>query len=190
MATCSRKMSHFLFFQLFLILGNLLENTSCLIDCLTLLKEINELEQVSRHHHVKVHKLELMNLGLRKEALFTLFLRHGYFHHSMEVATFDVAEKLYLMLHEFMHWHESGLLGSTKPADQMVAYVGESGNGLEVILDAFVEVCLCMICIVGALLCNDVGPFGQVNVLKALTHQVKQQWTIVLLIFQKSSQNL
>jgi hypothetical protein len=47
-----------------------------------------------------------------------------------------------------------------------------------------------MVCIGGALLGDDVGPFGQTNILKTLTHQVKQQWTIILLSIQKLSQNL
>ncbi len=54
------------------------------------------------------------------------------------------------MLHELVQWHESGLLGSTKPADQLVANIGEPGNGLKVIIpDAFVEVRLCIICVLG-----------------------------------------
>jgi hypothetical protein len=183
-------MNSFLFVWLLFILGNLLKNASCFVGCLTLHKESGELEWVSGHRLVPVHKLELMCLGLRKEDLFTLLLRCGYFHCWMELATLKMAEKLYLTPHELVHWHESRLLGCTKPADQQVAYIGEPGNSLKKIPDAFVKVCLCMICIVGALLCNDVGPFGQIYVLKALTHQVKQQWTIVLLICQKLSQNL
>jgi hypothetical protein len=73
-----------------------------------------------------------------------------------------------------MHWHESGLLGSMKPADQLVANIGGPGNSLKVIPDTFVKVCLCSICVVKALLCDDVGPFGQAYILKTLTHQVKQ----------------
>ena len=99
----------------------------------------------------------------------------------MEAATLKVAKKLYLMPHELVHWHESGLLGRTKPANQLVAYVWEPGNSLEVILDPLVKVCLRTICIVLASLCNDAGPLGQAYVLKALTHETKQQWTIVLL---------
>ncbi len=168
-------MSHFLSLWLLLILVNILENASCLVACLTLLNEGDELEQVSGHHLVQVHKLELMHLGLCKEDLFTLLLHHGYFHCSMEVATLSkIAEKLYSTPHELMHWHESRLLSSTKPADQLVAYIGEPGNSLELNLDAFIEVCLRTICIVWTLLCNDVGLFGQAYVLKALTYQVKQ----------------
>jgi hypothetical protein len=43
------------------------------------------------------------------------------------------------MLHELVHWHESRLLGRTKPTNQLVAYIGKPGNGLEVILDAFAK---------------------------------------------------
>jgi hypothetical protein len=75
--------------------------------------------------------------------------------------------------------HESGLLGRPKSANQLVPYVWESGNGLKVILDALVKVCLCTICIVWALLCDDAGPLGQAYTLKALTHETKQQWTMV-----------
>jgi hypothetical protein len=80
-----------------------------------------------------------------------------------------------------VHWHESGLLKGTEPANQLVAYVWESSNGLKVIPDTLVEVCLCMICIIWASLCNDAGPLGQAYALKALTHETKQQWTIILL---------
>jgi hypothetical protein len=76
--------------------------------------------------------------------------------------------------HKLMHWHESGLLGSTKPANQLVAYIGETGNGLKVVPGIFVEVCLHTICIIWALLHNDAGPFGQAYVLKTLTYQVIQ----------------
>jgi hypothetical protein len=54
MARCGRKMSCFLLFQLLLVLGNLLENTSHLVGCLTLLEESNKLERVSRHRLVQV----------------------------------------------------------------------------------------------------------------------------------------
>jgi hypothetical protein len=189
-ATYSRKMSCFIFLWLLLVIGNLLENTSHLVGCLTLLKESNHLEQVGRHRLVQVCKLVLVCLGLRKEDLLALLLRRGYFHCSAVVATFEVAEKLYSMPRELVHWHECGLLGHTKPADQLVAYIWETGNSLEVIPDALVEVCLHTICIFQALLCNDAGPLGLAYILKALTHKNKQQWTIVLLHIQKSSQNL
>jgi hypothetical protein len=154
-------MSCFLFLWLLLVLGDLLENASCLVSCLTLLKEGNNLERVSR-------------FWAAQRRFFTLLLRRGYFHHSMEVATLKVAKKLHLTPHELMHWHESGSLGRTKPANQLVAYIGKTGNSLEVVLDAFIEVCLCTICLIWTLLCNDAGLLDQVYILKALTHEVKQ----------------
>jgi hypothetical protein len=102
----------------------------------------------------------------------------------MEIATLQIAKKLYSTPHELMHQHESRLLGLTKPANQLVAYVWETGNGLEVIPDTLVEVCLCTICIVWALLHDEAGPLGQAYILKALTHETKQQWTIFLLRIQ------
>jgi hypothetical protein len=69
-----------------------------------------------------------MNLGLCEEDLFTLLLHHGHFNCLTEVATLKIAEELYLLPHELVHWHESGLLGRTKPADQLVADIGETGN--------------------------------------------------------------
>ncbi len=122
-----------------------------------------------------------MHLRLHREDLFTLLLRHGYAHHSTEVVTLKVAEKLHSTPHELVHWHESGLLGCAKPANQLVADVGEPGNGLNVVPDALVEGCLCLICIVWASFCDNAGPLCQAYVLKALTQEAKQQWTIVLL---------
>jgi hypothetical protein len=151
-------------------MSRFLLNASCLVGCLTLLKESNELERISRHHLVQVCRLELMHLGLHKDDLFTLLLCCGYFHCLTEVATLKIAEKLYSTPHVLVNWHESGLCGHTKPANQLAAYIGEPGNGLEVILDAFIEVCLHMSCIVWTLLCNDAGPFGQAYILKALTY--------------------
>ncbi len=57
----------------------------------------------------------------------------------------------------------------------------KSAGRLEVVSDALVEVCLHLICIVRALFCNNAGPLRQAYVLKALTQEAKQQWTIVLL---------
>ncbi len=122
-----------------------------------------------------------MHLGLRKEDLLTLLLRCGYFHCSTEVATLEIAEELYLMPHELMYWPESRLLGSAKPADQLIANIGEPSNCLKIIPSVFIKACLCTICIIWASLCYDIGPFGQAYVLKTLTHQAKQYWTIVLL---------
>ncbi len=108
----------------------------------------------------------------------------------MEVATIKIADELYLMPHELVHLHEGGLLGSAKPANQLVANIGEPGNSLKVIPNAFVKICLCMVYIGGALLRDDVCPFSQSYVLKTLTHQIKQCWTIVLLSIREASQNL
>ncbi len=74
---------------------------------------------------------------------------------------------------ELVHLHESGLLGSMEPANQLVAYVWKSGNSLKVILDTLVKVCLHMICIIWALLCGDAGPLDQVYTFKALTHETE-----------------
>ncbi len=165
-------MSCFSFLWL-LVLGNLLKNASCLAGCLTLLKESDHLEQVSRHCLVEVGKLVLVHLRLRKEDLFALFLHRSYVHCLTEVTTIKVAEKLYSTPCELVHRHESGLLRSTEPANQLVAYVQKSGDGLKVIPDTLVKVCLRTICIIWALLCNDAGPVSQAYALKALTHEVE-----------------
>jgi hypothetical protein len=165
-ATCCRKMSRFLLFWLLLVLGNLLKIASRLVGCLTLLKESNQLGQVSRHHLVPDHKLKSMRLGLREEDLVTFLLHPGYFHCLMELAILKVAEKLYSMPHELVHWDDSGLLGRTKPENQLVANIWKTGNGLKIILDEFVEVCLITICLVWTLIHNDAGPLGQAYVLK------------------------
>ncbi len=141
---------------------------------MTLLEESNKLERVSRHHLVQVRKLELMLLGLCKEDLFTLLLPRGYFHCSTEVATLRIAEQLYSTLLKLVHWHESGLLGLTKLANQLVAYIGKTSDSLEVILDIFVKVCLPTICIVWTLFYNDASPLSQAYILKALMHEVKE----------------
>jgi len=168
-------MSHTLFLWLLIVLGNLLKNASRLVGCLTLLEEGNHSEWVGRHRLVQVGELVLVRLWLREEDLFTLLLHRGYVHRSMEEVTLKVAEKLHLMPHELMHWHDSGLLCHMKPVNQLVANVGEPGNGLEVVPDALVEVCLHLICIVRASFCNDAGPLRQAYVLKALTQEAKQQ---------------
>ncbi len=95
MATCCKNMSHTLFLWLLLVPGNLLKNASCLVGRLTLLKEGNHSEWVGRYRLVQVVKLVLVRLGLCKEDLFTLLLRSGYVHHSMEVVTLKLAEKLH-----------------------------------------------------------------------------------------------
>jgi hypothetical protein len=136
---CDRKLSRFPFLWL-LVLGDLLVNASHLVGCLlTLLEEGNHLERVSRHHIVQVGKLVLVHLGMCKEELFTLLLRCGYVHCSTEVTTLEVAEKLHLVPHELVHWHESGLLRSTEPANQLVAYICESGDSLQIISDTLIK---------------------------------------------------
>ncbi len=154
-------MSLFLFLWLLLVLGNLLKNASRLVGRLTLPEEKDHLERVGRHRLVQVCKHVLMRLGLREEDFLTLLLHRGYFHCLMEVATLKVAEKLHLTPRELVHQHECGLLGCMKPANQLVAYIWETGNSLEIIPYALVKVCLRTICIVWALLCNDAGPLGQ-----------------------------
>jgi hypothetical protein len=163
-------MSRTLFLWLLLVRGNLLENANCLVGHLTLLKEGNHSEWVGRHRLVQVGELVLVCLRLRKEDLFTLLLCRGYVHCSTEVVALKVAEKLYSTTHELVHWHESGLLGHTKPANQLVANVGEPGNGLKVVPDTFVEFFLRMICIFWTSLHDDAGPFGQAYIVKTLTH--------------------
>ncbi len=133
-------MSRFPFLWLLLILGNLLEIASRLVGHLTLLKESNHLERVGRHRFVQVGKIVLVHLRLRKEDLLTLLLRRGHIYCSTEVVTLKVAEKLHLMPCELVHWHECRLLGRTKPANQLVAYIWETGDSLKVIIDALVEV--------------------------------------------------
>jgi hypothetical protein len=170
MATLSRNISRNLFLWLLLVLGNLLKNASCLVGCLTLLKEGKHSERVGRQPLVQVGKLVLVRLRLHKEDLFTLLLCCGYVHHLTEVVALKVAEKLYSMTHELVHWHESELLGCTKPANQLVANVGEPGNNLKVVPDTFVKFFLRTICIFWTSLCNDAGLFGQAYILKTLTH--------------------
>ncbi len=179
-----RNMRFFPFLWLLLIFGNLIKNPSHLVGCLTLLEDGNHSERVGRHHLIHVGDLVLVCLRLCEEDLFTLLLCHGYVHCLTEVVTLKVAEKLHSTPHELVHWHESRLLGRTKPANQLVANVGEPGNGLKVVPDALVEVCLHTICIIWALFCDNAGPLGQAYVLKALTQEAKQQWTIVLLRIQ------
>jgi hypothetical protein len=118
---------------------------------------------------------------MHEEDFFTVLLRLRYIYHLTEVATLEVAKKLYLMPCELMHWHESGFLGGTKPANQLVAYIRKSGDDLKGILDTLIKVCLCTICIMWASFHDDAGPVGQAYALKSLTHETKQQWTIVLL---------
>jgi hypothetical protein len=55
------------------VLGDLFENASRLVGCLTMLKESNKLERVSRHCLVQVHELQLMRLGLHMKKICLLF---------------------------------------------------------------------------------------------------------------------
>ncbi len=126
-----------------------------------------------------------MRPGLHKEDLLTLLLCCRYFHCTTEVATIKVTEKLHLMPHEPMHWHKSGLLGRVEPVNQLVPYIWETSNSLEVIPDALVKVFLRTIFIIWTLLCNDAGPLVQACFVKALTNEAKQQWTIVLFCIWK-----
>ena len=113
-AASNGKMGHLLFFLLFHLL-DLLKDTSHFIGSLMLLEKDNKPKWVRRQHLVHLRKLVLMCLGLREEDLFVLLLCCGQLHHSMDVATVKVAEKLYSMLHELMHWHVGRLLGGAKP---------------------------------------------------------------------------
>jgi hypothetical protein len=80
-----------------------------------------------------------------------------------------------------MHHHERGLLGNAKPTNQLVANIWESGNCLEVVPDALVEVFLCEVHIVRALFTHNIGPLHETNIIEALAHQAEQCWTIFLL---------
>ncbi len=183
MTTRGRKISHFSFLVLLLVLGNLLKNASHLVGCLTLLKESNHSERVGRHCLDQVSELVLVHLRLHKEDLSTLHLHCRYVHCSTEVVTFKVAEKLHSTPGNLVYWHKCGLLGCTKPANQLVADIGKLGNDIKVVPDALVKVCLCTICIVWASLCSDAGPLGWAYILKALVQETKQQWTIVLFAY-------
>ncbi len=110
-------------------------------------------------------ELELMRLCLREEDLFALHLHCGHSHCSTDVATVKVAEELYLTLHELMHWHEGGLLGSAKPENQLVPNIGEPGDCPKLVPDAFIEVCLRMLCVSGASLGNKACPYGKTYIL-------------------------
>ncbi len=133
-------MSRFSLLWLLLVLGNLLKNASRLVGHLTLLKERNHLEWVGRHRLVQANELVLVRLRLRKEDLLTLLLCCRYVHCLTKVAILKVAEKLHSTPCELVHRHECGLLGRTKPENQLVAYIWETGDSLEGITDALVEV--------------------------------------------------
>ncbi len=141
-------------------LGDLLKNTGRFIGSLILLKKGNEPKRVHGHNFVHLHELKLMCLGLCEEDLLALLLRRGQLHYLTDVATVEVAEKLYSTPHELVHWHEDGLLSGTKPADQLVANVGEPGDCLKVIPGALVKVHLRTVCFGGALLGDNARPFS------------------------------
>ncbi len=155
-----KKMSRLLLFWLLFVLGNLLKNACRFIGSLTLLKNGDEPKRIHGHHLVHLRKLKLMCLGLRKEDLFPLLLRRGHLHCLTDVAIVKVAEELCLTPHELMHWHEGRLLGGTKPADQLIADIGEPGDCLNVIPDALIEVSLPMVCFSGALHGNNARSFS------------------------------
>jgi hypothetical protein len=90
-AMCGRKMSRFPFLWLLLVLGNLLENASRLVGCLTLLKKAIILSGLVGTILFKSAKLFWCAL-VRKEDLLTLLLRRGYIHCSTEIAALEVAE--------------------------------------------------------------------------------------------------
>jgi hypothetical protein len=77
MATRDRKLAHFPFIWLLLVLGNFLKNASRLVSRLTLLKENDHLEWIGRHRLVQVCKPVLVCLRLHKEDLFTLLCAVG-----------------------------------------------------------------------------------------------------------------
>ena len=83
--------------------------------------------------------LNLCALGCAKKICSLFSCAMGTSIIRREEATLKVAEKLHLTPHELKHRHESRLLGCTKPANQLVAYIGETGNSLKVIPDTFVE---------------------------------------------------
>jgi hypothetical protein len=131
-AACDGKMSCRLLFWL-------LKDAGRFIGSLTLLEKDNDPKQVCGHRFVCIPKLKLMCLGLHREDLFALLLCHGQLHRSTDAATVKVTEELYSTPHESMHWHMGGLLGGTKPADQLVANIWKPSNRLKVILDALLK---------------------------------------------------
>ncbi len=108
----------------------------------------------------------------------------------MEVTPIEEAEELHSLLHKLMNWHECGLLGNTKPADQLVANVWKPGNCLKVVRNALVIVLLHEARIIGALFTHNVGPLRETNVLEILAHQAEHSWTVFLLGFRKSTKDL
>jgi hypothetical protein len=108
----------------------------------------------------------------------------------MEVATLEIAEELYSTPHELVHWHEGGLLGCTKPVDQLVANVGEPHECLEIISLAFDEVFERLALIIQATCRDDVQPFDQADLLEALLQEQEQRRPVSLLICRQVQNNL
>jgi hypothetical protein len=153
-AAHERKMSHLLLYWLLFVLGDLLKNASCFVSRLTLLKKVMSLSGSVGIVLFVSRNLNWCALGCVKK-ICSLFSCAMGTYHLLEVATIKVAEELYSTSHGFMHWHEGGFLGSTKPADQLVANIGEPRDCLRVIPDAFIKVRLCTVCVGGALLGNN-----------------------------------
>jgi hypothetical protein len=98
----NKKMSRLLLFWLLFLL-DLVKDVGHSISSLTLLKKGYEPKRVCAHHLVCFRELVLMRLGLRKKYLFALLLSCGQLYCLTDIATFKVAEELYLMPHECIH---------------------------------------------------------------------------------------
>ncbi len=94
----------------------------------------------------------------------------------MEVTTIKVAEELHSTPHDFMHWDERGLLGNSKPTNQLVT---KPGGCFKVIPDTLIEVFFLEMHIVGALFTHNDGPLCETDVMETLAHQAEQCWTIL-----------
>jgi hypothetical protein len=77
-----------------------------------------------------------------------------------------------------------------KQTNQLVANIQELGNCHEVVPNALVKVFLHEVCIVGASFTHNIGPLLDTNILETLAYQAEQCWTIFLLGFRKSSEDL
>jgi hypothetical protein len=112
-AASNGKMSRLLLFWL-LFLHDLVKVSGCFIGSLTLFEKSYEPKRVGGHCFVHFCKFVLMRLWLCEEDLFGLLLCCGQLHHVTDIATVKVAEELYLTPHEFIYWHDGGLLGCAK----------------------------------------------------------------------------
>ena len=73
-------------------------------------------------------------------------------------------------MHVLMNWHQSGLLGGTKPMNQLVTNVLEPCNGLKAIPLALNKVIFCsIVCLLAAICYND-GSLHETYALEALFH--------------------